>query len=136
MNRQIAILIIIVTGILGTISASAQRKPYTQLMKEIGPTFASLKKDLDSNMADAAAQDAVKLEGLFKETEEFWAQFNTKDAVDYAKNAQKAFSEIGAKAKSNDIPGAQKAYGTIGSICGDCHFSHREDTGKGFVIKP
>ena len=29
-----------------------------------------------------------------------------------------------------------KAYGTIGSICGDCHFSHREDTGKGFVIKP
>ena len=136
MNRQIAILIIIVTGILGTISVSAQRKPYTQLMKEIGPTFASLKKNLDSNAAEAAAQDAVKLEGLFKETEEFWAQFNTKDGVDYAKNAQKAFSEINAKAKSNDIQGAQKAYGTIGSICGDCHFSHREDTGKGFVIKP
>ena len=136
MNRQIAILIIIVTGILGTISVSAQRKPYTQLMKEIGPTFASLKKNLDSNAAEAAAQDAVKLEGLFKETEEFWAQFNTKDGVDYAKNAQKAFSEINAKAKSNDIQGAQKTYGTIGSICGDCHFSHREDTGKGFVIKP
>ena len=136
MNRQIAILIIIVTGILGTISVSAQRKPYTQLMKEIGPTFASLKKNLDSNAAEAAAQDAVKLQGLFKETEEFWAQFNTKDGVDYAKNAQKAFSEINAKAKSNDIQGAQKAYGTIGSICGDCHFSHREDTGKGFVIKP
>jgi len=136
MNRQIAILIIIVTGILGTISVSAQRRPYTQLMKEIGPTFASLKKNLDSNAAEAAAQDAVKLQGLFKETEEFWAQFNTKDGVDYAKNAQKAFSEINAKAKSNDIQGAQKAYGTIGSICGDCHFSHREDTGKGFVIKP
>ena len=74
MNRRIAILIIIVTGILGTISASAQRKPYTQLMKEIGPTFAGLKKNLDSNAAEAAAQDAIKLEGLFKETEEFWAR--------------------------------------------------------------
>ena len=105
-------------------------------MKEVGPAFASLKKNLDGNAAEAAAQDAVKLEGLFKETEEFWAQFNTKDGVDYAKNAQKAFSEISAKARSNDIQGAQKAYGTIGSICGDCHFSHREDTGKGFVIKP
>src|SRR5436853_142645 len=66
MNRQIAILIIIVTGILGTISVSAQRRPYTQLMKEIGPTFASLKKNLDSNAAEAAAQDAVKLKDSSK----------------------------------------------------------------------
>jgi len=64
------------------------------------------------------------------------AQFNTKDAVDHAKNAQKAFAEIGAKAKDKDIKAALNAYGTIGSICADCHFSHREDTGKGFIIKP
>jgi cytochrome c556 len=136
MNRQIALLIIGITAVLGTISAFAQRKPYTQLMKEIAPTFASLKKNLDSNSAEAAVQDAEKLEGLFKETEEFWAQFNTKDAVDHARNAQKAFAEISAKARGNDMKAAQKAYGTIPSICGDCHFSHREDTGKGFVIKP
>jgi hypothetical protein len=105
-------------------------------MKEIGPVFASLRKNLDGNLAEAAVQDAVKLEGLFKETEEFWSQFNTKDAVDHAKNAQKAFAEITAKAKANDMKAAQAALGTIGSICADCHFSHREDTGKGFVIKP
>ena len=136
MNRQIAFLIIVSAGLFAGASMFAQNRPYTQLMKEIGPTFASLKKNLDSNAADGAVQDAEKLQGLFKETEAFWAQFNTKDAVDHAKNAQKAFAEISAKAKNNDIKAAQKAYGTIGSICGDCHFSHREDTGKGFVIKP
>ena len=135
MNRQVALSIIVLTWILGAITLLAQ-KPYNQLMKEIAPTFAALKKDLDSNSADAAVEDAGKLEKLFKQTEEFWAQYNTKDAVDHAKSAQKAFADIATKAKSNDINGAQKAYGTIGSICGDCHFSHREDTGKGFVIKP
>src|SRR5262245_34349994 len=136
MNRQIALTILGIAGLLGTMTAFAQHKPYNQLMKEIAPTFASLKKNLDSNSADAAAQDAAKLEELFKETEAFWAQFNTKDAVDHAKNAQKAFAEISAKAKDKDMKAAQNAFGTIGSICADCHFSHREDTGKGFIIKP
>lgn len=136
MNRQVALLIIVSAGFFAVASMFAQSRPYTQLMKDIGPTFASLKKNLDSNSAAAAAEDAQKLEGLFKETEAFWAQFNTKDAVDHAKNAQKAFAEISAKAKENDMKAAQKTYGSIGSICGDCHFSHREDTGKGFVIKP
>src|SRR5438445_6022088 len=125
MNRQSALIIIVVAGFLAGASMFAQDRPYNQLMKDIGPTFQSLKKNLDSNSAAAAIQDAVKLEELFKETEAFWAQFNTKDAVDHAKNAQKAFAEISAKAKSNDMQAAQKAYGTIGSICGDCHFSHR-----------
>jgi|ERR1041385_9116434 cytochrome c556 len=135
MNRPVAFLII-VSAFFAVASMFAQSRPYTQLMKDIGPTFASLKKNLDSNSAAAVVQDADKLQGLFKETEAFWAQFNTKDAMDHAKNAQKAFAEISAKAKENDIKAAQKTFGTIGSICGDCHFSHREDTGKGFVIKP
>ena len=136
MNRQSALIIIIGAGLFAGAAAFAQSRPYNQVMKDIGPTFASLKKNLDSNSADAVLQDAGKLEELFKETEAFWTKFNTKDAVDHAKNAQKAFAEISAKTKSNDMKAAQKAYGTIGSICGDCHFSHREDTGKGFVIKP
>jgi len=135
MNRQIALVIIIITGTVGAMTAFAQRN-YTQVMKEIAPTFQSLKKNLDSNSAEAAVQDADKLQGLFKETESFWAKFNTKDAMDYAKRAQKAFGEVSAKAKANDMKAAQTAYGTVGSVCGDCHFSHREDTGKGFVIKP
>src|ERR1700756_2982652 len=103
MNRPVAFLIIVSAAFFAVASMFSQSRPYTQVMKDIGPTFASLKKNLDSNAADAVVQDAEKLEGLFKETEAFWSQFNTKDAVDHAKNAQKAFAEISAKAKSNDI---------------------------------
>ncbi len=136
MNRQIALVLIVIAALYAGASLFAQSKNYTQLMKEIAPTFATLKKDLDSNSAAAAAEDAEKLQGLFKEAEAFWTKFNTKDAIDHAKNAQKAFADVSAKAKANDMKAATKAYGTVGSICGDCHFSHREDTGKGFIIKP
>ncbi len=139
MNRQGALIMIV--GIVGAAliagtTAFAQRIPYTQVMKDVGATFASLRKNLDGNSGPAAAQDAMKLEASFKEAEAFWAQFNTKDAVDLAREAEHAFADVGAKAKGNDIKGAQTTLATIGRICGDCHFSHREDTGKGFVIKP
>lgn len=136
MNRQLALIIIVIAALLAGATAFAQRRPYTQVMKDIGATFTSLKKNLDGNSVAAAAEDAAKLEALFKETEAFWTPFKTKDAIDYAKRAQEAFAEVGAKVKGNDIKAALTAYGTIGSFCGDCHFSHREDTGKGFIIKP
>ena len=136
MNRQLSLIIIVTAALIAGTTAFAQHRPYTQVMKDVGATFASLKKNLDGNSAAAAAGDAVKLEASFKEAEAFWAQFNTKDAVDLAKEAQEAVAQVGAKAKDNDIKAAQTAYGAIGRICGDCHFSHREDTGKGFIIKP
>lgn len=137
MNRRaVALIIIVIATMLAGATAFAQRRPYNQVMKEIGATFASLKKNLDGNSAAAAAEDAGKLEAFFKEVEAYWAPFKTKDAIDHAKHAQEAFAEVGAKAKGSDIKAALTAYGTIGSICGDCHFSHREDTGKGFIIKP
>jgi len=137
MNRQVALITIVISALLsGATTFAQQRRPYNQVMKDIGATFASLKKNLDGNSAAAAAEDAAKLEAFFKETEAYWAPFKTKDAIDHAKHAQEAFADVGAKAKGNDIKAALTAYGTIGSICGDCHFSHREDTGKGFIIKP
>ena len=142
MHRQLSLIIrvtaiIMVTAALiaGT-TTFAQFKPYSEIMKDVAATFASLKKNLDGNSAAAAAQDAEKLEASFKDVEAFWLQFNTKDAVDLAKEAQRAGAEVGAKARDNDIKAAQTAYASIGRLCTDCHFSHREDTGKGFLIKP
>ena len=136
MKRQVALIVIVTTALIAGTTAFAQKRLYTQVMKDVGATFASLRKNLDDSSAAAAAQDAAKLQEFFKETEAFWAQFNTRDAVDLAKEAQEAVADVGAKAKGNDVKAAQTAFGAIGRICGDCHFSHREDTGKGFVIKP
>ena len=84
----------------------------------------------------AAQQDAAKLQGLLKEIQNFWASFDTEDAADLAKSAQDAASKLMDKVKTKDFDGAQEAFGTIRETCRDCHFSHRETTANGFIIKP
>jgi hypothetical protein len=105
-------------------------------MKDVGETFASLKKNLDGNSAAAAAQDAAKLEGLFAETEAFWTPLETKDAMNFAKNARTGLAAVGAAAKANDTKAALTLYAAVQKNCGNCHLAHREDTGKGFLIRP
>ena len=136
MNRQFSIIIVIAGVLAASIASAQQRRPYDQIMKDVGATFANLKKNLDMNSAAAAATDAAKLEGLFMETEAFWAPLNTGDAVGFAKGAREASGAVGAAAKRNDIKSAQASYAVIQKSCANCHFAHREDTGKGFVIKP
>ncbi len=137
MNRQVVFIVVVIAAVFVLATAFAQQhRPYNQIMKDVGATFASLKKNLDANSATAAAQDAAKLEGLFAETEAFWAPFDTKDAISFAKRARDAAAAVGAAAKGNDIKAAQESYSVIQKNCANCHFSHREETGKGFLIKP
>ena len=90
----------------------------------------------DQAARDSAVQDAAKLQGLFKETEAFWAKFDTHDAMNFAKSAQDGADQVAAAVKANDPRKALAAYTAIQKNCGTCHFSHREETGKGFLIKP
>jgi cytochrome c556 len=137
MNRQFALIIIVIAGVVaGTAALAQEHRPYDQIMKEVGSTFAELKKNLDGNSAEAAAENAAKLEALFTETEAFWAPLDTQDAVNYAKRARDAAAAVGAAAKSKDIKAAQESYSAVQKNCGNCHFTHREDTGKGYLIKP
>jgi len=84
----------------------------------------------------AALEDAAKLQGLLKQIQEFWASFDTNDAVDLAKSAQDGAATVVDKVKGKDFDAAQVAFGTIREACRDCHFSHRQTTGNGFIIKP
>ena len=138
MNRQIAWSLILMAGVLaGTASFAQQKRPYNELMKDVASTYASVKKNLDANAAPAAAADAAKLQTLFKETEDFWTQFKTKDALDAAKGAQDAAAAIGAAAKANNIQKAQTSYNGVGKFCAGCHASHREQMpDKSYKIKP
>jgi cytochrome c556 len=138
MNRQVAGVIIILAAVLAVTGSFAQQKrPYNELMKDVAATYASVKKNLDSNVAPAAAADAAKLQSLFKETEDFWAQFKTKDALDAAKSAQDGAAAIAAAAKANNIQKAQASYNGVGKSCAACHASHREQMpDKSYKIKP
>ena len=118
MNSRIARLVIGASVILAVaITVRGQSRPYDQIMKEVGPAYANLKKDLDASAFTAAAQDAAKLEGLFKETENFWAAFKTRDALDFAKNAQTSVEAVSVAARDNNGQKAQAAYNAIGKSC-------------------
>ena len=134
------VLILIAGAIAGSVLAAAafaeQHRPYNEIMKDVASAFASLKKSLDANSAAAAVADAAKLQGLFTETEAFWAPFETKDAMNFAKSAGDAAAAVSAAAKNNDVKAAQSSYAVIQKNCANCHFAHREETGKGFLIKP
>ena len=138
MNRQFVLIIIVIAGVFaGGIASAQQHRSYNLIMKDIGPTFASLKKNLDANSGAAAAEDAAKLEKLFTETEAFWAPLNTGDAVGYAQKAREASAAVGAAAKNNDMKAALASYTAIQKNCGNCHLAHREDTGNNiYIIRP
>ncbi|PYS32942.1 MAG: hypothetical protein DMG14_33095 [Acidobacteria bacterium] len=138
MSRRLAWVIILTSGVFAARASFAQQKrPYNELMKDVAATYASIKKNLDANAAPAAAADAAKLQTLFKDTEEFWAQFKTKDALDAAKGAQDAAVAIAAAAKANNLQKAQASYSGVGKFCNGCHTSHREQMpDKTYKIKP
>ncbi len=114
-----------------------QKRPFDAVMKDVNATFGGLKKNLDSSAMPAAVTDAEKLQSLFKEAEDFWTPFKTKDAIDFAKGAQSASQAIAAAAREGNGQKAQAAYGSIGKYCKGCHDSHRElMPDKTFKIKP
>src|SRR5215467_12609431 len=101
MNPKIAMVFVLICACVMTVLAQ-QKRPYDVVMKDVNGTFASLKKDLDSSSLPSAAEDAAKLQGLFKETENFWTAFKTKDAIDFSKGAQAASQAIASAAKDGN----------------------------------
>jgi cytochrome c556 len=136
MTRVHALGIIVLAGILAG-SGLAQKKNHDVMMRDIQATFSSLRMNLDGNNASAVAADAEKLEALFKETEDFWAPFKTKDALEAAATARGVSAAVAGAARQNDLAKAKAEYSKIGKSCTGCHASHREQMpDKSFRIKP
>jgi cytochrome c556 len=123
-----------------SVEATAQpapRRPYDVVMKEVGSTVATLRKNLEGGDAGAVAADAGRLERLFKETEDFWTPFRTRDALDAAKGARDLSGTIAAAAKEKDVQKARTASAGLGRFCTACHNSHREQMpDKSYRIRP
>ncbi len=136
MNRKYALVLILACGFVMT-GFAQQKRPFDAVMKDVNTVFAGLRKNLDSNSMAAAVDDAAKLQALFKEAEDFWTPFKTRDAIDFAKGGQTASMAIAAAAREGNGQKAQAAYGSIGKYCKGCHDSHRElMPDKSFKIKP
>jgi cytochrome c556 len=136
MVRVHGLMVIAIAGLLGS-PAAGQKRPYDLVMKDVGSTFDNLRKGLDGGNLVTAAADAAKLERLFRETEEFWTPFKTRDAIEAAKGAREASGAVAAAVKDKDLAKAKTAASGLGRFCGTCHNSHREQMpDKSYRIKP
>jgi hypothetical protein len=120
-----------------TSAPPAQKRPYNIVMKEVGSTAEALRRHLDGGNGEAAAAEADRLTRLFQETEDFWARFRTKDAIEAARGARELSATVAAAARGKDIQRARKEVAGLGRFCTTCHNSHREQMpDKSFRIRP
>jgi cytochrome c556 len=132
------------TGTAGTANTSGAQaaarmteQDYEKLMKQVGPTYQSLRKNLQDNKIADAAKEAQQLAELFGNVEKFWAQNNREDAVKWAAQARTYAAEAAGAATAGDAAKANAAAGNMGGACKSCHGTYRESDGAGgYRIKP
>jgi len=119
-----------------TLVAQQGSENLTPIMKDVGATMTSLRKNLDAKSAADAQKDAEKLQSLFSQSEGFFKAMKAQDAVDMVKANSAAASDIAKAAKAGNFDAAAEKAGVIQKSCKGCHDVHREQLpDKSFKFK-
>lgn len=102
-----------------------------QLMQKIGPTYQSLRKNLQAGATAEAGKEAGELGELFGGVEKFWAQHDKQEPVKFAQQARTYASEVAGSAAAGDGPKATAVAENMGGVCKQCHGTYRESDGQG-----
>ena len=130
-------LLVVAVVVLGLSVTSAQARPYNVIMKDVASASGALRKSVDASDFAGSLEHSQRLERLFKETEDFWTKFKTKDAIDAAVGAKELSVSIAAAANAKDAQKMKTAAGGLGKFCTSCHDSHREQMpDKSYRIRP
>ena len=109
---------------------------YDKLMKSVGQTAGSLRKNLEGSMADGIAADAKKMADLMKSNQTFWTQRKNQEAADWAKGAMDHAMAIEKAVAAKDMAGAADHQKQLGATCQTCHMKYRDKAADGtYMIK-
>lgn len=114
---------------------SAQSKTdedYDKLMKAVGAANGAMGKATEGA---AVAEEAKKLQALFKDAQQFWAGRNNKEAADWAATAGTHAAAIEKAGAANNMEAVGAARKELGGMCQACHKALREKTETGFAIR-
>lgn len=111
--------------------APLTEQDYEQLMEKVGPAFQSLRKSLQGNSLDPAADQARQLAELFGEVERFWEQHKVQDAVRLASLARTHATNAAGAAAAGEGGKARTATDSLGGACKQCHTAYRVETAEG-----
>jgi hypothetical protein len=111
--------------------AKMTEEDYDKVMKAVGQTVGSLRKNAEAQNADGVSADARKMAGLFKDAGTFWTQQNNKEAADWAKSAMDHAAEIDKAAAANNLAGVGEHTKMMMGVCQTCHAKHRDRAADG-----
>lgn len=116
--------------------APASDEAFDQLMKSVGATVGSLRKNMEAQAADAVAADAKRMADLQKDNAAFWNARNTSDAAEWATAAMNHATEMDKAAAAKNMAGAAEHMKLLMGTCAQCHTKYRDKGADGgYIIK-
>ena len=110
---------------LAVLSAEKAPDSYSVVMKELGATAASLRKNVTAKDYDGLAKDAATLQKDFEAAAKFWGDRKVDDALTLSKNGSKAAADLAAAVTAKDDAKIAAASTAVTSTCAACHMAHR-----------
>jgi hypothetical protein len=98
----------------------------TAVMKTIGPSFALLEGAVEAKQADAATQQAMKLQPAFTEVATIWGSVTRPAAAELARAARDHAAALERAVAKGDWAVAADAVAALTQSCERCHSSHRQ----------
>jgi hypothetical protein len=128
--RKASILIGVCSVLAVALTVMAQRS-HPDIMRDIAGSRRALQESIEGGDGSAAATEAQRLEGLFREAIPIYEQMNLEPAVMIATKAAAAAAEAAAAANANNLEAAGTAHGSVQKACGGCHSQFREKAPDG-----
>jgi len=116
--------------------APASDEDYDKLMKAVGATVGSMRKNMEGQMGSAVAADAKKMADLQKNNAAFWSARKADDAVEWANSAMNHALEVDKAVAANNMASAAEHMKMMMGTCQQCHAKYREKAADGtYMIK-
>ena len=126
-------------AIAATVVPSAQAKTdedYDKVMKAVGATVGSMRKNMEGQMGDAVAADARKMAGLQKDSAAFWASRKVQEAADWSTAAANHATEVEKAVAAKNMASAGEHMKLLMGTCAQCHAKYRDKAADGtYMIK-
>ena len=138
MMTAVAIAWVVAMGLAVAPNAQGQMtdEDYDKLMKSVGQTSGSLRKNVEGQMADGIAADAKKMTELMKSNQTFWTQRKNQEAADWAKGAMDHSMAVEKAVAAKDVAGVADHAKQLMGTCQPCHLKYRDKAADGtYMIK-
>jgi len=129
-------LIAIAFAVVPTAQAPASDEDYDKLMKSVGATVGSMRKNMEGQMADALAADAKKMAGLQKDNAAFWTSRKVQEAADWSTAAMNHANDVEKAVTAKNMASASEHMKLLMGTCAQCHTKYRDKAADGtYIIK-